>query len=126
MDTDIACEAYLRRGEALLGQLADVIGHLLSGDFQPGGRAPLVREGALRDTLPAAVHAPHLQYPRYPPRNTYASNPHKRHNIESMRYKHQTTTNKTRFARSDHKVDPSRPTARIAESEKRARTIAKS
>lgn len=53
-------DTHLRGGKALLGQLAHVLGHLLGGDLEPRGRAPLVGEGRLGDTLTSAVHATHL------------------------------------------------------------------
>lgn len=60
MQRSLICEAHLRGGEALLGKLAHVLGDLLCGDLEPRGRAPLVGEGRLGDTLPGTVHAPHL------------------------------------------------------------------
>lgn len=60
--TQYSVTPHLGRSETLLGQLAHVLSDLLGGDLEPRGRAPLVGERRLGDTLPTAVHAPHLQW----------------------------------------------------------------
>lgn len=42
----------LRRGQTLLGEFADVLLHLGSGDLQPRGWGPLVRQSRRGHTLP--------------------------------------------------------------------------
>ncbi len=44
--------ADLRRHQALLRELANLVAHLLRRDFQPRWRVALVRQRRLRDTLP--------------------------------------------------------------------------
>ena len=54
------CHANLRRGEALLGKLADVIAHILWLHLQPSRRRSLVGDGRGGYALALAIHAPHL------------------------------------------------------------------
>ena len=68
--THTQTRTHLRGGKALLGQLAHVLRDLLRGDLEPRGRAPLVGEGRLRDTLTSAVHATHLLEPTIPQNKT--------------------------------------------------------
>ena len=50
----------LGRGQAFLGELADVLLHVLGGGLGPGGRGALVRDGRGGHALAGAVHATHL------------------------------------------------------------------
>ena len=45
-------DADLRRRQALLRELSDVVDDLLGGDLEPRRRRPPVRQGALGDALP--------------------------------------------------------------------------
>ena len=52
-------DADLGGGEALLGELANLILDVEGGDLTPAGRRALVGLGALGDTLSGCVHASH-------------------------------------------------------------------
>ena len=48
-------------GEALLGELVDVLLDVVGGQLEPRGHGASVGEGALGDTLAGSVHATHLE-----------------------------------------------------------------
>lgn len=52
-DTDLG------RGQALLGQLEDLVLHLLAGHLHPLGDGAPVRQRGLGDTLARCVHSTH-------------------------------------------------------------------
>jgi len=52
-------DTNLRRGQTLLGELADMVLDVLSGELEPSRRCALVRHGTLRDTLSWSMHATH-------------------------------------------------------------------
>ena len=52
-------DADLRRGEALLCELANMVAHVLGLHLQPSRRRALVRDGRGRNALAMAVHPPH-------------------------------------------------------------------
>ena len=53
-DTDLG------RGQALLGELEDLILDVLGGQLQPGGNRSAVGEGGLGNTLARCVHTTHV------------------------------------------------------------------
>jgi len=52
--------ADLRRSETLLGELRDVLDHLLRGNLQPLRGSSLVGQSRVGNTLTSTVHATHL------------------------------------------------------------------
>jgi len=53
-------DSNLRRGQTLLGKLADVFFDISSRDLQPRRRRALVRKRTLGDTLTGSMHTTHI------------------------------------------------------------------
>ena len=54
-------DTNLGGGQSLLGQLVDLVLHLVGGELQPLGHRASVGQGRLGDSLPWCVHTTHLE-----------------------------------------------------------------
>ena len=54
-------DTNLGGSQSLLGQLVDLVLHLVGGQLQPLGHRASVGEGRLGNTLPWSVHTTHLE-----------------------------------------------------------------